>query len=388
MNLTFHTPTRWRFGDDCSQELGESVRNLGASRVLVVTDAGLVRAGVVDPLEANLQASGVEPIRFDQVEANPTVATVHTGIDTIRERRCEAVVAIGGGSPIDAGKAMAVLAAHHGPATDFEHAVGSRAIERAGLPLITVPTTAGTGSEVTCWSVITDTVAKRKFDIGSPLMAPRTALVDPLLTLGLPPRITAATGMDALTHAIEAFTTTGRYPMTQGIAAAAIRLIDAHIETAVADGSDRDARRAMAHAATAAGFAFPNTGLGAVHGLTAPIGGHLDAPHGDANACLLPWVMAWNAETEPAIYAAIARLLGWNGDDDTAGARFAIDRVVALNAAIGIPDLADLGVTEALVDRLAADAIGPHSNCNANPRPISLTEAAGLLRRALKADRP
>jgi alcohol dehydrogenase len=232
--------------------------------------------------------------------------------------------------------------------------------------------------------VITDPVKRRKFDVGSPLMAAAVALDDPELTYGLPPAITAATGMDALTHAVEALVTKNAAPHTDALALEAIRLAGASIRKAFAEPRDALARRMMLMASATAGLAFSNSGLGAVHGLTAPVGGHLGVPHGQANAALLPYVMEYNLAAREGRYAAVARALEPGLDlPDAAAARKAVELVRSMLDDLGIPTLARMGVTEELAPMLARDAVAPGSNCSANPVPVTEEDALAILRRAI-----
>jgi alcohol dehydrogenase class IV len=380
----FFTPTKLVFAAGASRGLLDELRALRSRRPLVVSDPGVAKAGLVARVVEPLAAAGITAELFTSVEANPLAATVHAGVAAAYAAGCDAVVAIGGGSAIDAAKAMAILHAHPGDIRQYEY--GQRPFARAGLPFISIPTTAGTGSEVTWWSVITDPDTHRKFDVGDPRMAAVAALVDPELTLGLPARVTAATGMDAFTHALEAYTTKGRNPLTDGHALAAMELLAAHLPAAVANGADLAARTQVMLAATTAGLAFSNVGLGAVHGLTAPIGGHLGAAHGEANAALLPAVVRFNAPAVPERYARIARLFGWTGSSDTDGAAHLARSLGERNRSLGIPRVRDLGVTATNIPLLARDALGPISNCNSNPRSVSQTDAEAILLDALTND--
>ncbi len=379
----FHTPTKLRVGLGISAELADELTLLGARRPLLVTDRGIIAAGIADDIIAALGPGGTPPSIYDAVRSDPDAATVAEGSQRLRTWRADAVVAVGGGSVVDAAKAMAIMARHDGDILDYEHGQQRRRFDRPGLPLITIPTTAGTGSEVTWWSVITDPQRRRKCDIGSPLMAARVALVDPALSRGLPPQATAATGFDALSHALEALVTRHHHPATDALCRQAIEMIMAHLPTAVANGHDLEARMAMASAASIAGLAFPNAGLGAVHGLTAPLGARLGIAHGQACAALLPAVMRCNSTVVADRYAAVASWWGWQGIDPAAGAAVAVDRVLTLRRQLGLPSLRELGCTAADVPVIAADAIGPCSNCVNNPRPLTVADLDRLLHDAL-----
>jgi alcohol dehydrogenase len=261
---------------------------------------------------------------------------------------------------------------------DYE--AGMTPITKPGPAIFSIPTTAGTGSEATFWSVITDQQKHRKFDVGSPLMAAAVSFVDPLLTLSMPPSVTAATGMDAMCHAVEAYVTQNAGPVTDALAIRAIELVAQNLPTAFADGSHLEARGGTILGSMTAGMAFANAGLGAVHGVTAPLGGHFGVPHGVANAIMLPEVMDFNLEVRTERYGDIALALGAGKPD----AREAVKRVRKLNADLGLPSLDSYGITEEDLDMLAEDSIGPNSNCNANPRPVTKQDCIDMFRAALK----
>ncbi|VGO19574.1 iron-containing alcohol dehydrogenase [Pontiella sulfatireligans] len=373
-NYSFFTPTQLVFGEGVSAQAGEKLKELGASKALVVTDAGLMSTGIPQKLIECIEAAGVATVLYDRVQANPTEENVHEGRDLILSEGCDAVVNIGGGSPIDAGKAMSMLSAHEGSILDYEY--GHTPITKKGPVVISIPTTAGTGSEATFWSVITDQQRHRKFDVGSPLMAASCSLVDPELTYGLPAAITAATGMDALCHAMEALVTKGASPFTDALALKAIQLLSENLVTAYKDGRNLEARSKVMLASMTAGMAFPNAGLGAVHGLTAPLGGHFGVPHGVANAIVLPEVMDFNLGDETAVkkYAIAAHVMGCES---------AVEKVRAMNAEMDVPNLGSFGIAEESLEMLATDALGENSNCNSNPREVAQSDAVALLRAGL-----
>lgn len=375
--LCFHTPTELVFGRGVSGRIGERLAGLGIERVLLVTDAGIEKAGIANKIRKLIEGSGAEVVTYAGVVENPTDDNVHEGAALIRESGRWAVVNVGGGSPIDAGKAMSMLSAQGGDIADYE--TGKQPITLAGPPVFSIPTTAGTGSEATYWSVITDTKTRRKFDVGSPLMAAALSLVDPELTISMPPAITAATGMDAMCHAVEAYVTMNAGPVTDALALRAMELIARNLPKAYADGSDLEARAGTMLGAMTAGMSFSNAGLGAVHGLTAPLGGRFGVPHGVANAIMLPEVMRFNLDARRDRYARVAQALGADGPDADEAVRI----IRQMNSDMAIPALSSFGITDGDVEGLAADSIGPNSNCNANPRPITGEDAAALFRAAL-----
>jgi alcohol dehydrogenase class IV len=374
----FHTPGRLLFGDGCSDDVGKWMKELGATRVLLVTDPGVVKVGFADRVRKALEAERLQVRIYDNVSENPTIADVDRGRDVILEQRIDGFVALGGGSPMDAAKAMAILAVHGG--SIVEHELGLKPFSRPGAPLIAIPTTAGTGSESTKGAVISDPVTHRKFDVWDPLMAPRLALVDPLLTRSLPPSLTGSTGMDALTHAIEGYTATLASPLTDALHLKAILLLGANLLRAYRDGSDLEARRNLMMASMIAGVGFPNSGLGSVHGLSLPLGGRFGIPHGVANAIMLPHVMTFNLEACPQKFGEIAAALGAPGRGPAA----AVEAVLALRRDLGIPRLSSFRVQEEDLPAMARDALGRNSNCVTNPRPTSEKDAVRIYQRALE----
>ena len=278
---------------------------------------------------------------------------------------------------MDAAKAMSALAVHDGAITEYEY--GLKPFLRPGPTIVAIPTTAGTGAEATMGAVITDLATHRKIDVVSPLMAPRLALVDPEVTVSLPPGMTAATGMDALTHSVEGYTATLAHPLTDAIHLQAIALLGKYLLRAYRDGTDKDARYHTMMASMIAGIGFPNSGLGAVHGLALPLGGHFNIAHGVANAILLPHVMAFNLPASRARLRDIAVALG----APRKSAAGAIDHVFALRRELKLPVLASFGVGEEHLDALARDALGRNSNCVTNPRPVTEADAKEIYRATL-----
>jgi alcohol dehydrogenase class IV len=375
MRFEFATATRIVFGEGASSTLPELARTFGA-RPLVVTGASAERVSVfVAALSAETFA----------VPGEPTVDVVREGARRAQQAACDVVIAIGGGSAIDAGKAIAALATNGGEPLDFLEVVGKgRAITVPPLPLIAVPTTAGTGSEVTRNAVLGSPDHCIKASLRSPLMLPRVALVDPELTYGLPPAITASTGLDALTQLIEPYVSVRANPLTDAICAEGIRYAAGALRRAYRDGADREARRDMALASLFGGLALANAGLGVVHGFASPLGGSWKAPHGALCAALLPHGMAANvaalrsrAPQHPALerYAAIARLLTGRSD---ATAEDGVDWVRALCADLNIPPLRAWGITEADLPGVIEEAARA-SSMQANPLQLSADELLAVV---------
>ena len=369
---SFQLRTEVRFGRGVSADLVTALAPYG-DRVVVVTDRGVRRTGLVDRILAPVLAAGVTVDVHDDVSPNPRDHECRAAADLVRSTGAAAIVAIGGGSPIDAAKCAAVLATNGGTARDW---AVPRRLAHDPLPLIAIPTTAGTGSEVTRGAVITDEEHRTKLTVKDPRMAARLALVDPELTSSVPPGVTAATGMDVLTHAVEAYTCRRANPVTDALALHAIRLVATHLANAFERGDDADAREGMMMASLIAGMAFGNADVAAVHCLAEALGGRYDTPHGVANAVMLPPVMRFNIATDPSRFAEVAAALGIDTrtlTDEVAADR-AVDAVAALARRLGIPRLGELpGINAADFPALALTAAA-NSSTPSNARPI---DAAG-----------
>jgi alcohol dehydrogenase class IV len=367
--------TRIEFDHGAVATLPDLLRGLGIHAPLLVTDRGVIGAGLLDRVRAGLGDAAV----FADTPSNPTEEATLAALDLYRSAGCDGLVAVGGGSPIDLAKAVALLATHPAPLAQYAAIDGG--IERIGptAPLIAVPTTAGTGSEVGRAALIT-LADGRKLGLISPHLIPRIALCDPELTLGLPPYLTAATGLDAISHCVETYLSPRVNPVAEAIALDGLERAVTHIERAVADGSDRDARWQMMMAALQGGLTFQK-GLGAIHALSHPLGGlkRISLHHGTLNAILLPHVLDWNAPACTDKYAAIRKRLGL-APDAPLSAWFA-----ALNARLGLPaTLAQVGVTPEDLSGIAEAATRDHSSAT-NPRPTSAAEYRALLDTAMQA---
>lgn len=384
MTGSFRVAPAIHFGYGVSDQTGELARSIGISRVLVVTDAGIRAAGISEQIEASLANSGIEFDIYDQVSPNPRDYECLAAAELARATGAEAVVAVGGGSPIDLAKAVVGLATNAGTALDW---VAPRAFVNPPLPLIAVPTTSGTGSEVTRSSVINDTSRQIKVSLRDWAIAPKIAVVDPGLTLGLPPLLTASTGMDALTHAIEAYTCNRATSISDALALHAIRLIGPNLPVAVADGSNTAAREQMMLASTIAGIAFSNADVAAVHCIAEALGGRYDTPHGIANSTFLPWIFAFDAPADPKRHAGVAVALGIATEDDEPGyaAEQASRYLVDLARAIGIPRFRELaGVREDDFPWIASASVANLSNTS-NARVMEEADYLGVLESAWNA---
>jgi alcohol dehydrogenase len=377
---TFNVPTRIVFGEGASAEAGHELAALGARRVLAVTDGGLIRAGIVQPICGCLEAAGLSHAAFTDVEANPSVETVQRALAAYQSNRCDAILAVGGGSPMDTAKAVGILAANGGNIRDYE---GLGKVRNPLPPLVAVPTTVGTGSEVTYFDVITDVQRRFKMAIASPLLAARVALLDPLLVANLPPALVASTAMDALTHAMESYTSKLSQPFTDAVDLYAVETISVNLRPAVA--GDRKARGALLYASALAGIGFTHTRLGDCHAMAHPLGGVCRVPHGVANAILLPHVLEFNLPFAEARLARLAQALGvrTDGVSQQEAALAAVAAVRQLAADVGIPaGLRSEGVPEAAIPLMAADAM-TSGNVAINPRPTTLEDVTRLYKQAM-----
>lgn len=369
--------TTIRFGSGVLPEIAEDLAALSIRRPLVVTDKGIVAAGLLDRLRAALPA-GIEPTVFDEVPSNPTEAAAIAATALYKSADCDGVIGFGGGSPIDLAKAVAILATHAGPLSSYAAIEGGLTrITGEVLPVIAVPTTAGTGSEVGRAALI-NLSDGRKLGLISPHLIPKRAVCDPDLTLGLPPRLTAATGMDALSHCIETFLSPRYNPPAEAIALDGAGRIARHLERAVAQGSDAAARSELMMGALEGGMTFQK-GLGAVHGLSHALGS-LQEPalhHGTLNAVLLPPVLRFNAGHVGDKYGRLALAMGLESGADLA------DFIDGLNRRIGLPaSLGAMGVPASVVPEMADKAERDHSTPT-NPRPCTAADYAAMMRESI-----
>ncbi len=395
---TFHTAGELVFGRGAAAQLGRRLASSGAKRVLVVTDAHLIQAGLVDRIRSALSDAGVACEVFAGGRAEPSLAVADEAVAAGRVCRPDWLVGLGGGSNLDLAKVVALILAHGGTPADY---VGEDRVPGPVLPLAAVPTTAGTGSEVSAAAVLTDTERQLKVGLMSNHLRPRLALVDPLLTVSCPPRVTADSGIDALTHAIEALTAVdfqqfplpaekvsvyqGRFPLADLAAREAVRLVGRHLATAVHEPENLEAREGMALAATLAGMAFSNAGVAAVHALEYPVGAAVHCSHGAGNGLLLPYVMQFNQAVRQRELAEIASLLGADvaGLEPEAAAQAAIEAVRRLRREIGIPDrLRELGVRVEQLRTFAEKAGSIERILRVNPRPATVDDLEAIYRAA------
>lgn len=372
------------FGPGARQELPEAIRRLGKSKPLIVTDKGLLQFGVAAMVTDVLDKAGIPYTIFSDVKPNPTVSNVNAGIKAFKEAGADMLVAIGGGSSIDTAKAVGIVVANPEFA-DIVSLEGCAPTKHKSVPIIALPTTAGTAAETTINYVIIDEQKQKKMVCVDPNDIPAVAIIDAELMYSLPAGLTAATGMDALTHAIEGYITKAAWELSDMFEIEAIRMISRYLPVAVSDPRNPEGRNGMAVAQYVAGMAFSNVGLGLVHGMAHPLGSLFDIPHGVANAVLLPTVMEFNKPCCVEKYGKIAEAMGVNisGMTPDEAAQAAVDAVKALSARVGIPArLSDLGIKEADVEPLSLQAI--EDVCTpGNPRAVALDDIRALYRSLL-----
>jgi alcohol dehydrogenase len=378
----FSCKTEVTFGTGAISGLGDLVRSTGARKFVLIADAALEELGIVESVMGNLNAAGLNGKVFTGVEPEPYLDNAEQSAALGREIAAQVVIGMGGGSAMDTAKAAAVLMTNDGKAQDY---VGLNLVPKPGVPTIMVPTTAGTGSEVTFTAVFTNRETKAKGGINSEYMFPDKALLDPALTAPLPPEVTASTGMDALTHAIESVTSLSCSVFTEALAFAAIRLIAQSLRRAVFHPDDMSAREQMLYGSLLGGMALADAGVGAAHALAYPLGGLYRVPHGLANAMLIPHVMEFNLPAAPEQFAMIARSMGEPVDGvppRTAGA-VAVEAVAALCEDIGIPSsLTDLGIPRSDIPNLVQGALKVTRPVENNPRRLGPEEAEAIYEQA------
>lgn len=376
-SFTFSTAPSIIVAPGAIERLGEIALARLGSRIALVTDAGLVKAGLIERALEALRGSGIAIAVFDGVVADPPESVVLAAVEAARAHEATAVIGLGGGSSLDVAKLVALLL-RSAESLDSIYGVGNVRGQR--LPLLLAPTTAGTGSEVTPISIVT-TGAHEKKGVVSPVILPDIALLDPDLTLGLPPHVTAATGVDAMVHAIEAYTSASpnNNPVSRALACEALRLLGRNIRRAVHHGSDREARANMLIGSMLAGQAFANSPVAAVHALAYPIGGHFGVPHGLSNALVLAPVMRFNAPACAKAYGELAPHVFPELSDGGASAVRFIEAIVALSADIGLqPRLRDVGIPADAVPMLAEDAMKQTRLLVNNPREVTLEDARAI----------
>lgn len=370
------------FGNQSIAQIGESLRRLGATRVFLVSDPGVADAGWVERIMRYLDQQRLDYHLWTHVTANPKDYEIHAGVAEYRAHECNAILGVGGGSAIDAAKAIALLGTNDGDIVKYE---GVDHIRHPLPPMVMVPTTAGSGSEVSQFSIIVDSARKVKMAIISKSLIPDIAIIDPQTLMTKDRQLTANTGMDVLTHAIESYISLAATPLTEVHSLQAMRLIAKHLRPSVASQYNAEAKQAMAMASLQAGIAFSNAILGAVHAMSHQLGGFLDAPHGEVNAILLPHVLEYNYIAAPEKYRQIAECLGENtsGLSSRDSSRLAIKAVKELARDLDCPEsLSDIGLVPEQIELLSRSAL--LDVCmTTNPRDMSAQDVATLFRQAL-----
>ena len=379
----FRTIPRIVMGPGAIGQIGDEIHEMKPKKVLLVTDKGIVEAGLMKSALKALEKSRINHVIFDGVEPDPRYEIAADCVDMIRREKADLVIGFGGGSPIDIAKSAAIMATNEGPIAEY---FGIDLIPKPGLPTVMVPTTAGTGSEVTPIAILSDEGEKLKKGIVSPYLFPTVAILDPELTLGLPPNITASTGMDALIHAIEAYTSVNATDMTDILAFRAMELLYHNIRTAYANGNDLPARSSMMEGSLLAGMAFANAGVTAVHAFAYPIGAEFHIPHGVANTLMLPHVMRFNLLGNLSKFADISEAfdLSIEGMDELQTAEMFVAAIERLAKDLRVPrNLSGFGISEEDVPMLAEGVMKVTRLLANNPRVINLDDAVDIYRAAL-----
>ncbi len=374
-------------GAGSRSEIATEVKRRGFKKAFFVTDKDLIKFGVAKEIEKVLISASIPYEIYDNVKANPTISNVQQGVDAFKKSGADFILVLGGGSPIDTAKGIGIVA-NNPEFYDIKSLEGVADTKNKSIPIIALPTTAGTAAEVTINYVITDDAAKKKMVCVDPNDIPAVAIVDPELMYSMPKGLTAATGMDALTHAIEAYITPGAWDMSDMFEYKAIELIHKYLKNAVENPTSKEAREGMALAQYLAGMGFSNVGLGIIHSMAHPLGAFYDTPHGVANALLLPYVMEFNAESQAAPkYRGIAQAMGVKGVENMSekeAVQAAVDAVKALSISIHIPQkLHEIGVVEKDIPELAVAAFNDVCT-GGNPRPVTIAQIEELYRKAFK----
>jgi len=378
----FRTTRRILFGLGAVEKIGTEAQLLKAKKVLIITDPGVIQAGLLEGVEKSLQSAGIPFALFDGVEPDPRIEVVEKSVEKAKKEGINLIIGFGGGSSLDIAKVTSILITNPGKIDSF---FGIDLVPNPGVPVILVPTTAGTGSEVTPIAILSDTKEKLKKGIVSPTLFPEVAIVDPKLTVGLPPSVTAFTGMDALTHAIEAYYSVNATDITDLLAYRAMELLSKNLRMAYAHGENLAARSSMMEGSLLAGIAFANAGVGAVHAFAYPLGGEFHLAHGLTNTLMLPYLMRYNILGCPYKFAQMAKAFGEKveGLSELDGAETAVKFVERLSDDIRVPRrLRDVRIPEDAIPRLAEAAMKVTRLLANNPRKITLEDAVAIYKSA------
>ncbi|WP_367912371.1 iron-containing alcohol dehydrogenase [Bacillus pumilus] len=383
MNFEYHCQTKMMMGTGQSKEIGSIVENivLPGATVMIVTDSGVRNAGLIQPIEAYLQEAGYSVFIFDQVSPNPRDNECLAGAELFRKEQASAVIAIGGGSPMDTAKAIALLGPNGGIPEDYIS--GKKAYANLS-PLICIPTTAGTGSEVTRSSVITLAASHKKITLKHGLLRPTIAILDPALTLTVPKGITAATGVDALVHAIEGYSCKVTNPISKAMGSSAMETIVKYLPKAYENGSDLEARYKMQEGSLLAGLCFGSADVAAVHCLAEALGSLYDTPHGIANAVFLPYVMQFNAVENKVLHAELAKIMSFadKTDSDDVAIQKLIDGMYIFTKNLGIPALKDLSYIKEEDFEKIAELAEQNGSTSSNVRTVTKADYLDILKAA------
>lgn len=378
----FYSPTKIIVGLNSSSQVAQEIKQFGGRRVLIVTDPGVVAADLIAPIESSLNSGDIAYVIYDGVEPEPPSRVIDRGAEIFQAEGCDLVLGVGGGSSLDVAKGISILAANKGKILDY---CGIDQVPQNGAPMILMPTTAGTGSEVTRVLVMTDEKQNTKNVVFTPYALANAAIVDPLLSLSMPPTVTADTGMDAMVHAIETYVSMNATVFSDILAERAIQLIADYLPVAWAKGSNTDARYQMSLAATLAGMAFGSGGLGAVHALAYPLGTEYHMTHGRTNAIMLPHVMRYNIPGSPERYARIAELMGKDieGFAVSEAADLAVEAIRELLDTIKVScQIKDYGILEADLPKLAAGGMKQARLFVPNPRDLNEEDVVSIYKEA------
>ena len=375
-------PDKIRFGVGCIDTLGNEAKELAAKHAIIITDPGVYQAGLVDPVKEQLSRAKLSVDVIAEAEPEPTLTRLDAIAEKLRKDDYDLLIGVGGGSSIDTTKGLSVLLTHGGNGQNY---VGVNKVPGPSIPVFALPTTAGTGSEVTNIAVFGDPEKELKLAMVSPHILARLALVDPTLTYGCPPKVTAASGMDALVHAIECYTSNKAHNFSDALALEAMRLIVGNLRTVVKNGSDKEARKCMSEGALIAGIAFGNSSVTAVHALAYPLGSRFHVPHGLANGLLLPYVMECNLPANLPKFAVIAKMLGVETGKLSLqeAAEKGVEAARALAADIGIPThLRNLGVPKKTLEEMAVATMDVNRLLVNNPKPLTLDDVRRIWQNA------
>jgi len=378
----FRTTKRILFGPGSIERLGSEAQLLKPKKILIITDPGVIQAGLLEGVEKSLRSVGLPFVIFDGVEPDPRIEVVEKSVEKAKKEGTDLIIGFGGGSSLDIAKVTSILITNPGKIDSF---FGVDLVPNSGIPVILVPTTAGTGSEVTPIAILSDTKEKLKKGIVSPTLFPEVAIVDPKLTIGLPPSVTAFTGMDALTHAIEAYYSINATDLSDLLAFKAMELISKNLRMAYAHGENLVARSNMMEGSLFAGIAFANAGVGAVHAFAYPLGGEFHLAHGLTNTLMLPYIMRYNILGCPSKFAQMAKAFGEKveGISELVGAEIAVRFVERLSDDIRVPRrLRDVGIPADAIPRLGEAAMKVTRLLANNPRKVTLEDAVAIYKSA------